>query len=128
TLRPAPRGQGAGVGRPRGDVERPDRLAGVAGEPLGFLDPPARDEQLGEAALALAEVCAVADRLQKPDRLTEALLRPLEGAGRPSDPGAQVQGPRDRPDGAGLGEEPFGLRGRLLSLLEVALPQVELAP
>src|SRR5439155_11274459 len=91
-------------------------------------DPAADGEQVREPALALAERRSVADRLQEPDRLAEALLRLRDVPALPCDPGAHVQGPRDRPDGAGLREEPLGLGKRLLGLLELALEEIDLRP
>src|SRR6266498_785093 len=65
------RGSGCRPGR---DVLRTDGLACVEGVALCFIDSTALEEQLCEAALALAQRGPVAQRLQQPDRLAEALL------------------------------------------------------
>ena len=114
-------GKRSGSRGARGDVQRTDRLAGVEGETLGFLDSAPLEQQLRQSALTLAERRPVAERLQQADRLPEAFLALHHVAAPPRRPRTEIEGASDGPDGSRLREQPFGFLGGLLGLLQMPL-------
>src|SRR5205823_14357076 len=110
--------------RERRFVVRADRLPGCEREAFRLVDPSLREQQLGQAALALAERGAVLERRQQPDRLAEDPLRLREVALVAGNPAGEVEGAAERPGGPRLGEMLTGSLERRRCVLE--LPALEM--
>src|SRR5438874_5605048 len=106
---------------------RADRLARREREALRLVDAALEQQELGEAALALAERGAVLERRQDPDRLAEEPLGTGDVALVACDPSGEVQRPAKRPGGSGLGQVFTRRIERDPRLVEVAARDVKLA-